>query len=186
MGKTISLCSFFSPSSFSFIFSSPVFPSFLDPFKVRHSHHRVQAGLTLDRASGRTVRRIATTPSNKNNAAPKSASPHQAYAGEGTMAPQPGTARQQSATWAEKWFLQWTPESEIELVEAVLLGETVELATAYKFKSLLESCTSIADAAALVHDACQCGLMKSMELARRRLQELAATSSEFAALASAA
>ena len=39
---------------------------------------------------------------------------------------------------------------------------------------------------ALVRDACQCGLMKSMELARRRLQELAATSSEFAALAAAA
>lgn len=98
----------------------------------------------------------------------------------------PGTARQQSATWAEKWSLQWTPESEIELVEAVLLGETVELATAYRLKSQLESCPSIAEAAGLVHDACQCGLMESMELARRRLQELAATSSEFAALASAA
>src|SRR5262249_58424857 len=49
----------------------------------------------------------------------------------------PAPTRQQSATWAEKWVLQWTPESEIELVEAVLLGETVELATAYKFKSRL-------------------------------------------------
>ncbi|HTU90907.1 MAG TPA: DUF5682 family protein [Gemmataceae bacterium] len=97
----------------------------------------------------------------------------------------PAATRQQSATWAEKWFMQWTPESEIELVEAVLLGETVELATAYKLKSQLEACTSIADAAALVRDACQCGLMKSMELARRRLQELAATSSEFTALAAA-
>jgi hypothetical protein len=98
----------------------------------------------------------------------------------------PGVVRQESATWAEKWALRWTPESEIELVEAVLLGETVELATAYKFKSQLEGCASIAGAAALVRDACQCGLMTSMELARRRLQELAATSSEFAALASAA
>ncbi len=98
----------------------------------------------------------------------------------------PAPTRQQSATWAEKWLLQWTPESEIELVEAVLLGETVELATAYKFKSQLEACTSIADAAARVRDACQCGLMKSMDLARRRLQELAATSSEFIALAAAA
>jgi hypothetical protein len=94
--------------------------------------------------------------------------------------------RQQSATWAEKWLVQWTPESEIELVEAVLLGETVELAAAYKLKSRLEACTSIAEAAALVRDACLCGLMKSMELARQRLQELAATSSEFIALASAA
>ena len=100
--------------------------------------------------------------------------------------PQPVATRQQSATWAEKWHLQWTPESEIALVEAVLLGETVELATAYKFKTQLESCTSIADAAVLVRDACQCGLMKSMELARRRLQELAATSSEFTAMAHAA
>jgi len=98
----------------------------------------------------------------------------------------PAKTRQQSATWAEKWLLCWTPESEIELVEAVLLGETVELATAYKFKSQLEACTSIAAAAALVNDACQCGMMKSMELARRRLQELAATSSEFVALAAAA
>lgn len=98
----------------------------------------------------------------------------------------PAATRQDSATWAEKWLVQWTPESEIELVEAVLLGETVELATAYKFKSQLEACASIADAAALVRDACLCSLMKSMELARRRLQELAATSSEFVALASAA
>ena len=94
--------------------------------------------------------------------------------------------RQQGATWAEKWLVQWSPQSEIELVEAVLLGETVELAAAYKFKSQIESCTSIAEAAALVRDACQCGLMTSMDLARRRLQELAAASSDFPPLASAA
>ncbi|MEZ6133713.1 MAG: DUF5682 family protein [Pirellulaceae bacterium] len=99
---------------------------------------------------------------------------------------QPTATRQQSATWAEKWLLQWTPESEIALVEAVLLGETVEVATAYRFKTQLEKCVSIADAAALVHDACQCGLMQSMELARRRLQELATSSSDFSALAAAA
>src|SRR5262245_27265576 len=87
---------------------------------------------------------------------------------------QPVATRQQSTTWAEQWNLQWTPESEIALVEAVLLGETVELATAYKFKTELDKCESIAAAAEMVKDACQCGLMDSMELARRRLQELAA------------
>jgi hypothetical protein len=92
---------------------------------------------------------------------------------------------QQSATWGERWHLQWSPESEISLVEAVLLGETVELATAFKFKTRLESCTSIAEAADLVRDACQCSLMKSMDLARRRLQELAALSSELKAIAHA-
>ncbi|MHC4398513.1 MAG: DUF5682 family protein [Planctomycetota bacterium] len=94
--------------------------------------------------------------------------------------------RQESATWAENWRVQWTPESEINLVEAVLLGETVELATAYKFKTRLENCTSVAEAAGSVGDACQCSLMDSMEAARQKLQELAAESTEFAAVAHAA
>lgn len=93
---------------------------------------------------------------------------------------------QQSTTWAEKWLLRWTPENEIALVEAVLLGETVELATGFKFKTQLEACTSIAEASQMVSDACQCGMMTSMELARRRLQELAAGTSEFVAIARAA
>jgi hypothetical protein len=99
---------------------------------------------------------------------------------------QPLPTGQQGATWAEKWALQWSPESEISLVEAVLLGETVELATGFKFKTLLENCTSIAQAADQVHDACVCGLMSSMDLARRRLQELAAISSDFKVIAHAA
>src|SRR5688500_14623017 len=93
---------------------------------------------------------------------------------------------QQSTTWAEKWQLQWSPESEIQLIEAVLLGETVELATGYKFKTILDGCESIGQAAEVVHDACQCGMMKSMDAARKRLQELSATSSEMIAIAHAA
>jgi hypothetical protein len=93
---------------------------------------------------------------------------------------------QQSTTWAEKWALQWSPESEIQLIEAVLLGETVELATGYKFKTILESCESIGMAAEVVHDACQCGMMAAMDAARSRLQELTATSSEMTAIAHAA
>ena len=93
---------------------------------------------------------------------------------------------QQQATWAERWKLQWTPESEIALVEAVLLGETVELATAFRFKQLLEAATAIDAAADVVRDACQCGLAASMDLARRRLQELAAVSSDLKAIAHAA
>ena len=93
---------------------------------------------------------------------------------------------QQSTTWAEKWHVQWSPENEIALVEAVLLGETVELATGFKFKTQLEKCVSIAEAADRVRDACQCGLMSSMELARRRLQELSTETSEFVAVAHAA
>lgn len=95
-------------------------------------------------------------------------------------------SRQQSATWAEKWSVQWTPESEIRLVEAVLMGETVELAVAFKFKSKLEECSSIADAASMTADAIQCGMPQAMDQARARLQELAAGSSEFTAVAHAA
>jgi hypothetical protein len=98
----------------------------------------------------------------------------------------PVGTRQESATWAEKWMLRWTPESEISLVEAVLLGETVELATAFRFKNHLENCTSIDEAAKLVKDACQCALLSSMDLARHRLQELAAVSTELKAIARAA
>jgi hypothetical protein len=93
---------------------------------------------------------------------------------------------QQAATWAERWKLQWSPESEIALVEAVLLGETVELATAFRFKQLLEAATGIDAAADVVRDACRCGLAASMDLARGRLQELAAVSSDLKAIAHAA
>ena len=96
------------------------------------------------------------------------------------------STRQQSTTWAEKWPLQWTPESEIQLIEAVLLGETVVLALGYKFKTMLEACTSIGEAADIVRDACQCGLMASMEAARKRWQELSAGTSELTAIAHAA
>jgi hypothetical protein len=93
---------------------------------------------------------------------------------------------QQSATWAEKWHVQWSPESEIQLIEAVLLGETVELAAGYKFNTTLEACESIAQAAEVVNDACLCSMMKSMEAARKRLQELSAGACEMTAIAHAA
>ena len=98
---------------------------------------------------------------------------------------QQAAAVQQSANWKEKWVLQWSPENEIALVEAVLLGETVELAASFQFKTRLEACASIGEAGDLVSDACQCGLMRSMDLARRRLQELAAISTDLKAIAHA-
>jgi len=93
--------------------------------------------------------------------------------------------REAGTTWAESWALQWTPEAEIAIVEAVLLGETIELAVAFKFKQRLEKCTSIADASAVIREACECGMSASIELARQTLQRLANDSSDFVALASA-
>ena len=93
--------------------------------------------------------------------------------------------RQEGTTWAECWALQWTPEAEIAIVEAVLLGETIELAVAFKFKQCLEKCTSVAEAAAIIRQACECGMSASIELARQTLQRLANDSSDFTALAAA-
>jgi hypothetical protein len=98
----------------------------------------------------------------------------------------PVRVSQASATWAERWAMQWSPEGEIQLIESVLLGETVELATGFKFKSTLEACTSIAAAAEVVRDACECGMMAAMEAARKRLQELSAETTEMTAIAHAA
>lgn len=97
----------------------------------------------------------------------------------------PASSRQRSTTWEERWHLQWSPECEIALVEAVLLGETVELATAFKMKTLLEETTTIGEAGDRVHDACLCGLMSSLEGARARLQELSVVSSDLKAVAHA-
>ena len=99
---------------------------------------------------------------------------------------EPLRAGQSAATWAERWALQWSPESEIQLIEAVLLGETVELATGFRFKATLDACTSVGEAAEVVRDACQCGMAAAMESARRRLQALSAETSEMTAIAHAA
>jgi hypothetical protein len=98
----------------------------------------------------------------------------------------PLPSRQEGTTWAESWALQWTPEAEIAIVEAVLLGETIELATAFKFKQRLDKCASVADASAVIRAACECGMGDSIELARQTLQRLANDSSDFTALAGAA
>lgn len=93
---------------------------------------------------------------------------------------------QGSATWAEAWVLRWTPEAEIELVESTLLGETLELATAYAFKERLAASNSIAEAAALIRQACECGMAGSMEEGRAALQRLAVDAGSFREIAGAA
>jgi len=93
---------------------------------------------------------------------------------------------QQSATWAESWILKWTPEAEIELVESTLRGETVELAAAFAFKERLEKSGSVDEAGKVVREACECGMMESMEQARVALQRLAVDSGSFNEIAAAA
>ena len=93
---------------------------------------------------------------------------------------------QQAATWAEAWVLQWTPEAEIGLVESTLRGETIELAASFLLKERLDAARGVKDAALLIREAGECGLMASMEQARSVLQGLAVDSGDFLEIAAAA
>lgn len=94
--------------------------------------------------------------------------------------------RQDGATWAERWAVQWTPESEITLVEAVLMGETIELACGFRFNQRIDEANSVDVAASLVSDACVCNMLSAMASAQQKLQQLASESSAFDTIASAA
>ncbi|MDQ8733655.1 DUF5682 family protein [Paenibacillus sp. LHD-38] len=91
--------------------------------------------------------------------------------------------RQDSATWAESWVLRWTPEAEIEAVESIMKGETIELAASFLIKESLAQSTNILEAAALVKAAWQCGLPASMEDARQTLQRLAVDAGDYTQIA---
>lgn len=94
--------------------------------------------------------------------------------------------RQDTATWAEHWVLQWTPEAEIQAVESTLKGETVELAAAFVLHERLEGCADLSEASRIIRLACQCGLPEAMEEARLTLQRLAVDAGDFAQIAAAA
>ena len=93
---------------------------------------------------------------------------------------------QDSASWAEKWVLRWTPEVEIEIVEANLKGETIEVAAAYQLKEQLNDCTDVSLAAKIVRVACECQLTSIFENALSTLQRLLVDSNSFMETADAA
>ena len=82
------------------------------------------------------------------------------------------TKYKSDAAWGESWFLCWTPETEIEIVESALLGETVKLAASFKIKECADSSTDIAQAAQVFEDAFLCGIPKAAEYALSALQKL--------------
>ncbi|WP_018758341.1 DUF5682 family protein [Paenibacillus terrigena] len=93
---------------------------------------------------------------------------------------------QEHATWAEYWVIQWSPEVEIQVVESTLLGETIEVASAYVLQQKLDSCSTIAEASWLIRTACDCRMLEQMETARQTLQRLAADSRDVIQIAAAA
>jgi hypothetical protein len=93
---------------------------------------------------------------------------------------------QDSATWAEKWLLCWTPEVEIEIVEANLKGETLEIAAAYVLEEQLTECENIAVAAQIIRQAYECALTGIFDRALSALQHLLVDSTGFSDTAQAA
>lgn len=98
----------------------------------------------------------------------------------------PVALTQHTATWAEKWVLQWTPEVEIEIVESNLKGESIEIAAAFELKEQLHQCESVSKAAELIRLACECGLVDNFSNAIHVLQGLLIDSTDFKEIAFAA
>ncbi|MGM1021897.1 MAG: DUF5682 family protein [Bacillota bacterium] len=93
---------------------------------------------------------------------------------------------QEQSTWAEHWVVQWSPETEIQVVESTLLGETVEVAAAYVMQQKLDACQTIAEASQLILIACECGMVAQLENGRKNLQRLAADQQDVIQMAAAA
>lgn len=79
---------------------------------------------------------------------------------------------QQDANWKEVWTICWRPETEIEIVESALYGDTVEMATAYMFKEKLDKCIHIKDATSIINNCYKCGMPKMVIYAVNILQNL--------------
>lgn len=82
------------------------------------------------------------------------------------------TKYKSDAIWGESWNLRWSEESEIQIVESALLGETIKLAATFALKEQANNCTDIASASAVFEEAFLCGLTQVCEYALKALQKL--------------
>ena len=94
--------------------------------------------------------------------------------------------RQDQGTWKECWSLRWTPECEIQVVEASLEGDTIDGVAALKLSEKLAAAEQVDQAAEIVREAACCQLTGALEDARRRLQAMTVEGTSVAALARAA
>ena len=81
---------------------------------------------------------------------------------------------QDNATWAEAWRLQWTPEAEIEIVEASLNGDTVKGAAENVLNLRLAGAETVSEASEILSDVFLCGLSECVKTAVSAVQRLAA------------
>ncbi|MEY8516964.1 DUF5682 family protein [Lachnospiraceae bacterium 29-84] len=81
--------------------------------------------------------------------------------------------QQERATWAEHWVLRWTPEAEIEIVEAQLKGDTILQAASFQMKEEVEREESIAAIAKAIEASFFCGMPETVSYATAVLQKIA-------------
>ncbi len=96
------------------------------------------------------------------------------------------TVKQENATWAEHWVVRWTPEAEIELVEAALKGDTVILAASFVLKERVENAKGISEIAHVIEDAFACGMSEAVLYATAGLQAMAVDAASLVELAKTA
>lgn len=84
----------------------------------------------------------------------------------------PSLKKQAQANWGEYWLLRWTPEAEIELAEASLLGETIEKASMLALKERCQQSDSMANTAQLLQEAFLSGLPEACQYVLSALQSI--------------
>lgn len=90
---------------------------------------------------------------------------------------------QDSGTYKEPWVLQWTPEAEIELVEAALKGNTIAQAASFKMKEQVESASNMGEIAKVIENAFECGMALAVNYATSALQAMAVDAASLEELA---
>lgn len=93
---------------------------------------------------------------------------------------------QDNATWAEHWVIRWTPEAEIELVEAALKGDTVDQAASFVMKERVEAAPNMSEIALVIEDAFTCGMASAVVYATAALQAMAVDAASLEELAATA
>lgn len=99
---------------------------------------------------------------------------------------EPRISDQDNATWSESWVICWTPESEIQLVESALRGDTVELAASFAIKETVERAANMSEVAEAIEDAFLCGMPTAAGYAVSALQSMAVDAASFEELAKTA
>lgn len=87
---------------------------------------------------------------------------------------------------SEGWNIHWRPETEIELVERSLTGNSIQEAVSFHFRQALDEAASLAAVAAVIEDAFACGMAAELQRAAAALQSVSVEAADLVELAATA